>query len=127
MNLEELSKLVDKGRNIKEKIDALELELVGVKKTLSKEAKTRKVGYFLGKKHFARVSPHSITECDPEKLEETLAGMDMADEFYECIKVKVTETKKLMGETVFASISETKSEAYKKVSFLKAIPKKYQE
>lgn len=124
---EKLKKLVDRGRELKETIDELEVELDGIKKDLRTEGKARKVGYFLGVKHFARVSPQTATICDPEQLEETFIELERHDEFYDCIKVLVGEAKSKLGETVFESISETKSEAYKKVSFLKAIPKKYME
>lgn len=127
MTKSELQKLVDRGRVIRERQDGLDVELEKIKKTLRTEAKARKVSYFLGVKHFARVSPQTATVCDPQELEQALVDLERQDEFYECVKVLVTEAKAKLGETVFNSISETKSEAYKKVSFLKAIPKKYME
>jgi hypothetical protein len=121
----ELRKLADKGRGIKEKQDALDVELEKIKKIFREEAKARKVDHFLGDKNFVRVSPQTSTECDPQDLEQTLDDLDRHVEFYDCIRVLVTEAKAKLGETVFDSISHTKSEAYKKVSFLKSIPKKY--
>lgn len=123
----ELKKLVDKGRALKDKQDSIEAELGKIKKTLREEAKSRKVGFFLGDKHFARVSPKSSTECDPKKLQRTLVELGRPDEFFECVKVLVTDAKGKLGESVFASISTTESESYKTVSFLKSIPKKYLE
>ena len=123
----ELRKLVDKGRKLKEQADAIEVESKKVKTILKKEAKTRKVDYFLGDNNFCRVSPQTSTECDPQELEGTLVDLERQDEFYGCIKVKVTEARAALGETLFNSISETKSEAYQKVSFLAKPPKKYLE
>lgn len=127
MTNEELRKLVDKGRQLKEQADTIELELKKVKTVIQKEAKTRKVGYFLGDNHFCRVSPQTFTDCDPEQFHETMMELDRLEEYYDCIKVKVTEARDALGVTVFDSISTTKSEPYKKVSFLLKAPKKYLE
>lgn len=123
----ELRKLVDRGRVLKDKQDAIEVELDKIKAVFREEAKARKVGYFLGSKHFVRVSPKSATEVDSEVLYDTLSELDRQDEFWECIKVLVGEAQSKLGETLFNSISSTKSESYKVVSFLKSIPKKYME
>ena len=124
---EELKKLADRGRVIKDKQEVLDVELDKIKVDFREEAKSRKVGHFVGYKHFVRVSPQSATECDAEELRSTLVEVGRGHEFYECVKVLITNAKAKLGETVFNSISTTKSEAYKKVSFLKAIPKKYME
>ena len=123
----ELRKLVDKGRKLKEQADEIELESKKVKAILKKEAKSRKVDYFLGDKNFCRVSPQTYTDCDPEQFHETMMELDRLEEYYDCIKVKVTEARNALGVTVFDSISTTKSEAYQKVSFLAKPPKKYLE
>ena len=124
---EELRKLADRGRVIKDKQEVLDVELEKIKVVFREEAKSRKVGHFLGDKHFVRVSPQSGTDCEPEGLHDALVEVGRGDEFYECVKVLITNAKAKLGETVFNSISTTRSEAYKKVSFLKAIPKKYME
>ena len=121
----EVRKLVDRGRAIKEEKDTLDVEFEKIKKVLREEAKARKVGYLLGNDRFCRVSPQTSTECPPQELEQTLDDLGRHDEFYDCIKVLVGESKAKLGETLFESISTTKSEAYKKVSFLAKIPKKY--
>jgi len=123
----ELRKLVDKGRAIKEKQDALDVEFNKIKEIFRVEAKARKVDHFLGDKNFVRVSPQTSTDCNAQELEEVLVDLDRQDEFYDCVKVLVGEAKSRLGETVFNSISVTKSEPYKKVSFLAKIPKKYME
>jgi hypothetical protein len=123
----ELRKLVDKGRAIKEKQDALDVEFNKIKEIFRVEAKARKVDHFLGDKNFVRVSPQTSTDCSAQELEEVLVDLDRRDEFYDCVKVLVGEAKSRLGETVFNSISVTKSEPYKKVSFLAKIPKKYME
>lgn len=124
---EELKKLADRGRAIKDKQDVLDVELDKIKVIFREEAKSRKVGYFVGYKHFVRVSPQSGTTCESKELHNTLVEVGRGGEFYECVKVLITDAKAKLGETLFNSISTTKSEAYKKVSFLKAIPKKYLE
>ena len=124
---EELRQLADKGRLVKEKIDSLEVELEKIKEVFRKEAKRRKADHFLGDKHFVRVSPQTSTECEAKELEETLDELGRHAEFYDCIRVLVGEAKSRLGETVFNSISTTKSEPFKKVSFLAKIPKKYME
>ena len=123
----EVRKLVDQGRVLKDKIEALELEQEGVKKRLREEAKSRKVGYFLGNKHFARISPQTFTTCDSEEAYDLFEELNRREEFFECVKMLVTDTKAKLGESVFESISTTKSEAYKKISFLLKPPKKYLE
>ena len=125
MKVIELKQLVDKGRGIKDKMDSLEAELNKIKKTLREEAKSKKVGFFVGEKHFCRVGPMSSTECEAGTLYDTFMELGRAAEFWECIKVLVTDAKAALGETVFNSISTTQSEPYKKVSFLAKIPKKY--
>jgi hypothetical protein len=123
----EVKKLVDQGRVLKDKIDALELEHEGVKKKLREVAKSRKVGYLIGNKHFARISPQTTTTCNSEKAYDLFEDLDRREEFFECTKMLVTDTKAKLGESVFESISITKSESYKKVSFLLKTPKKYLE
>jgi hypothetical protein len=125
MTNEELRKLVDQGRGYKEEMDSIEVKQSKIKAILSKEAKVRKVDFFLGNKHFCRVSPMTGTLCEPTDLHDTFVELEREDEFYDCVKVKITESKAALGETVFGSISEIKSEAYKKVSFLLKPPKKY--
>lgn len=127
MTDDELKKLADRGRVLKDKQDQIDVELNKIKEVFREEAKARKVGHFLGYKHFVRVSPQTSTDCDPGELFTTFKELDRPDEFWECIKVLVTDAKAKLGETLFNSISTTKSEAYKKVSFVKSIPKKYLE
>ena len=127
MNLEELSKLVDEAGKIKDTIDELEEKLKKIKSTFCKEAKARKRNHFLGKKRFVRVDPLTITSCPPKELEQTFAEMGRREEYYDCVKVKVTEAKAALGETIFGDISSSDSIPYKKVVILKTIPKKYKE
>jgi hypothetical protein len=122
-----IKKAVDRGREIKEEIDALEAEQDKIKEFLRSEAKARKIGYFLGFERFARVSPHTETSCDPREVENIFTDLDRHEEFYDCIKVQVGEAKKRLGDTVFESVSQRKSIPYKTVSFLANIPKKYVE
>jgi hypothetical protein len=105
----------------------MEVELEKIKQVFRNEAKIRKVDHFLGDKHFVRVSPQTSTECSAQELEGILHDLGRQNEFYDCIRVLVGEAKSRLGETVFNSISETKSEPFKKVSFLAKIPKKYME
>jgi hypothetical protein len=127
MRDEEIRKLVDKGRKLKEKLDNMESELEKIKKTLRNEAKLKKADHFLGESHFARVGPHTVNQCDPHELEAMFTDLDRHAEFYDCIKVQIGEAKTRLGETVLGSIMTSESTPYKKVSFLKAIPKKYLE
>ena len=121
----EVRKLVDRGRAIKEEKDTLDVEFEKIKKVLREEAKARKVGYLLGNDRFCRVSPQTSTECETGVLYDTFNEIGRAHEFWECVKVLVGESKAKLGETLFESISTTKSEAYRKVAFLAKIPKKY--
>jgi hypothetical protein len=123
----ELRKLVDKGRKLKEQADSIDTELKKVKEVFRKEAKSRKIDHFLGDLNFCKVSPQTVTNCDPEQFHETMMELDRLDEYYDCIKVKITEAKAALGETVFNSISSSESIPYQKVSFLAKAPKKYLE
>jgi len=121
----EVRKLVDRGRVIKEKMDTLDTEQSKIKEKLRAEAKERKVGHFLGDKHFTRISPQTSTECEPKEAYQAFDDLGMEEQFWECCKMLITDTKAKLGESLFGSISFTKSEAYKKVSFLAKAPKKY--
>lgn len=123
----EIAGLVDKGRKLKESIDDLEIQLDKIKAVLRGQAKTIKTDHFLGKKHFCRVSPQTATICSAKDYFNLMDEQGRRDEFFDSTKVLIGEAKKLIGDTVFESISLTESEAYKKVSFLKAIPKKYKQ
>ena len=85
MTKEELRKLVDQGRGLKEKIDSFEVELGKIKKVLSQEAKTRKIYYLLGNKHFCRVSPMTGTECEPTDLYDTFRELKRGVEVVEWV------------------------------------------
>ena len=123
MRKEEIATLVDKGRKLKEKIDSLELDLEKVKKTLREQAKTKKVDFFLGEKHFARVSPQTFNEVDPEDLYETMKKAGMEKEYFDCVKILIGKAKAAIGETTLDTITTSDVVPYKKVSFLKNIPK----
>ena len=127
MTSKEIKDLVDKGRQLKELIDSKEVELDKIKKKLKAEAKTKKADHFLGNKHFARISPQTATIIDTEEAYQVFCDMDMESTFWECCKMLVTDTKAAIGETQLASVSETKSVPYQKISFLMKPPKKYLE
>lgn len=125
MNQEEIAKLVDEGRSIKDKVDALNARQDEIKDILRKEAKSRKTDHFLGNKHFTRISPDTTTDCDPVEFYNLMCDLDREAEAWGALKVLISNAKALVGETVFADISHVESIPYKKVSFLANIPKKY--
>jgi hypothetical protein len=127
MNDNEVAKLVDKGRLLKEKMDAIEVELNKIKSTLKAEAKSRKVGHLLGVKRFCRVGPMTSTEVDVKEAFDFFEESNDRESFFSIVKVLVGKAKELMGESVLASMSESTTIPYSKVSFLANIPKKYLE
>jgi hypothetical protein len=122
MTKAELRKLVDEGRSIKEKIDALTKRQSEIKKVLLIEAEKNKVDHFFGDKYFARISPMSTTVCEPSVYYTLMEDTGRLDEFFDSISVLVGKARKLIGETAFEEISDTSINPYAKVSFLKKIP-----
>lgn len=125
MNLEEIAKLVDEGRSIKDKVDALNARQDEIKEILRKEAKSRKADHFLGNKHFTRISPDTTTSCESLEFYNLMCDLGRESEAWEALKVLISAAKSLVGDTVFEGISSVESIPYKKVSFLASIPKKY--
>lgn len=122
-----LRKLVDEGRSIKDKIDALEARQEEIKKVLREEAKKRKIDFFLGEEHFARISPQTTTFCDSKEFYDMMVDLGREAEFFEGVNVQIGKAKAALGETVFMEIADVESIPYKKVSFLLKPPKKYVE
>ena len=93
----EMAKLVDKGRKLKEQIEALEIELDQMKSVIRGQAKLQKSDHFLGNVHFARVSPQTITEVSSKDYFKLMESMGRLDEFFDTTRVLVGDAKKAIG------------------------------
>ena len=55
------------------------------------------------------------THINPKKLADLLKKMDKGKQFFDLVKVKMTETKKMIGESALKEIWEKTTETYTKV------------
>jgi hypothetical protein len=119
------AELVDHGFKIKQKFDALELQLDEAKAEARERAKKQKLDHFFGSNHFLSVSPGSSTSCEPQELYDAYVDMQNEQGFFSAVKVLVGVAKKDLGETIFDTISKTETFPYRTVSFKENTPKKY--
>lgn len=115
-----IAEKVDRAHFLSMEIKKMEEELDGLKKDLKAHAKKHNYPEIVGKSSKAVFGPTGWTSIEPKKLHETLKDMELSKKFYDLVKVKITDAKKLIGETVFDSISKSGSIAYNKVTFKKS-------
>ena len=116
MTKSDIASLVDKGAALKLKMDKLETELSEINKKLKAEAKKKKAKELAGSKFTAKFSPHTWTDCEPRDVYDVCPSMD---QFFGLVKVKISDAKKSLGETLFGSVSSQQSIPFHKISYRK--------
>lgn len=104
--MEKLSKNVkndiDRGAELTVEIKRLELELESIKNRMKEKFEK---GTYLGNKSAMVVNESKgYDPPSPKVVLQTLKKMDKADKFPDCVKILVTDTKKIMGEPEYDKI-----------------------
>lgn len=120
-----IEELVDKGYQLKVRVDEADTELDLVKKEIRRRAKKNKKDFFFGKNNFVTISPRTVTTCKPLDLHNVYEEIGREIDFFDAVSVTISTAKKDLGETVFSEISEVSVIPYNNVSFKVKAPKKY--
>jgi len=114
-----IAELVDKGYELDSTIKKLKKELDEIKKLVKSHAKKYKQREVVGSKSMAVVSDTGYTTADPQLLYDHLDEQGREHEFWSLVNVKITDAKKLLGETGMSVIGESGSIPFNKISFKK--------
>lgn len=117
--VQDIKQLVDASymldTEIKAKKKALDINKDRLKKIATSEGKA---GYE-GDLSQCLFSDSTTTEIEPKQLYDLMVEMDMADAFFDLVKVNITDAKARIGELMLSDIWQQKTQKNAKLSFKK--------
>lgn len=111
-----MARKADRAMKLKTEIGKLTVDLDEIKKCFKKFAADTEVRQYEGKVGIVDVIDDSTTTADATKFYNSLesAGLTVKD-FLNCVTVKITDTRDLLGKSMFAKISKTVPKPFSKV------------
>lgn len=114
-----LADLVDRGFELKTKLKPMNDEMDDIKSRLKSHGKQYKQKKIDGTKAVASFSAQPFPGAVVKEVYDTFVELDREDEFFDCVKVNLTELKASLGETMSEELITIKRDPYGRVNFRK--------
>jgi len=108
---------VDRAGELCFALKKMQTEFDQLKKDLKAYAKKHKKKKIDGTLYKAKFSIYAKSECESEVLFDTMTELEMQDQFWDLVNVKVGQAAEVLGDAVFKNISTQYSDKYGKISF----------
>lgn len=117
MTTKEIKQMVDEGAQLVAAIKEADAKLKLIKSQLKAHAMKEGIKSVPGIEHVLIISPSPSSSVDPAELRKLMMKLKMGDQFFDCVKVGLTETRKIVPAHELAKIETKTVDDYGKMTF----------